>query len=79
VTFNGDIKKTRTSIKEELLKDPSILSSSFTYDLPIDIGINGSGFEWNNDESSKEVLIAHMYSDSDFIDVFKTPMLEGRF
>jgi len=79
VKLNGNMIKSKESIKEELSRDPSILSSSFASHLPISIGNNGSGFEWNNDESSQEVLITQLHADPDFIDVFKTPMLEGRF
>ena len=79
MNLNGNMKKMRESIKEELSRDPSILSSSFTSSIPISINNNSGGFEWNNDESSKDVLITQMYADPDFIDVFKTPILEGRF
>ena len=79
VSLNGNMNETRESIKEELLRDPSILSSSFSSFLPIRINNNGGGYEWNNDESSKDVLITQLYADYDFINVFKTPMLEGRF
>ncbi|MDE5421338.1 ABC transporter permease [Ancylomarina sp. DW003] len=79
VNLNGNMKKMRESIKEELSRDPSIIASSFSSFLPIGIHNNGSGHEWNNDESSKEVLITRLYTDFDFVNVFKTPMLEGRF
>ena len=79
VSLNGNMNKSKESIKEELSRDPSILSSSFASYLPISIHNNGGGFEWNNDESSTDVLITQLYTDSDFIDVFKIPMLEGRF
>lgn len=79
VSLNGKMNDNRESIKEELSHDPSILASSFTSNLPISIYSNGNGFMWNNDETSKETLIARLYTDPDFIDVYKIKLLEGRF
>lgn len=79
VVMNGQMNENRESIKEELLRDPSISSSTFVSHLPIEIYQNGGGYEWNNDESSKDVLVTMLFSDPDFIDVFKTSLVEGRF
>jgi len=79
VVLNGEMNKNRESIKEELAKDPSILSSCFMSNLPISIYSNGGGFEWNGEESTKDVLITHFYADADFMDVYKASLLEGRF
>jgi len=79
VELNGSMNENRESIKEELKRDPAIIHTSFMTHLPIDINNNGGGYEWNNEESSKDVLIYKLDSDADFIDVFKTPLIEGRF
>ena len=79
VVLNGNMNENLKSIKEELMIDPSILSSTFGSDLPINLGSNGGGYEWNNDESTKDVLVHMYFSDPDFIDVYKTPLVEGRF
>jgi len=79
VDLNGSMNENRESIKEELLRDPSIQSASFMSNLPIMIYNNLGGFEWNNDESSKDVLITTFFPDHDFLDVLKIPLSEGRF
>ena len=79
VVLNGSMKDNKSSIKEELLRDPSINAATYVSHLPIGIYSNGGGFEWNNDESTHDVLITHFYADPDFPDVFKTPIVEGRY
>ena len=79
VVLNGNMNDNRENIKEELSKDPSILSSTFGSDLPTNLGSNSGDYEWNNDESTKDVLVYMYFADPDFINVYKTPLVEGRF
>jgi len=79
VVLNGNMHSNSDKIKEELSRDPSISSSTLVSHLPIGIYSNGGGYEWNNDENSKDVLVTQLFTDPDFIDVFKTSLLEGRF
>ncbi len=79
VVLNGNMNNNSERIKEELSHDPSISSSTFVSHLPIGIYSNGGGYMWNNDENSKDVLVTQLFTDADFINVFKTPLLEGRF
>lgn len=77
--INEAMKGKLESIKEELSTDPSILHSSCSSFLPFSIYSNGSGYEWNNDESTEDVLIHFMNCDADFLDVYGIQLKGGRF
>jgi len=79
INLQGDANKHLMQIKEELKNDPSIEASTALSNLPISIHYNGGGFMWNNDESSKDVLVSMIHTDPDFIDVFKPKLIEGKF
>lgn len=79
VPLNGSLAENNESIKEELLRDPVIKSATFGSDLPISLNSNGGGYEWDNDETTKDVLVHMLFADPYFIDVYNAELVDGRF
>ncbi len=74
-----EVRKKNDIIKQELLKNPDIVSVSRTSQLPTYVGRSSSGWTWEGKNASDEVLMHMLDVDDDYAKTFKMEMAEGRF
>ena len=77
--FGKDIQKKRVALKNELLKNPDIISASISNQLPTNVGNSSDGFKWEGKNPDEDVLFHLLAVDEDYAKTFKLKMEEGRF
>ncbi len=78
IPMRGEIGKSYTAFKQELLKDSRILGVTAGLHRPTMIGSNSSGVNWEGKDPQQQVLIGQTGVDYDFIETMKIELLEGR-
>lgn len=79
VDLQGTDQSNAFVLKQELLKDPSIVAVSACYDLPTDISWNG-GWDWEGKpEDLMDIYFYFTHVDSDWAKVMGIKMQEGSF
>ncbi|MFC2099014.1 FtsX-like permease family protein, partial [Bacteroidota bacterium] len=78
VYMRGDIKESYTSLKNELLRDPKVLSVSASGHEPHRIGSNSGGADWEGKDPELEVLIGYNPVDFDYIETMDIKLAGGR-
>jgi len=77
--MSGEFSKKHEIAKQELLKNPNIVSITRTSQPPTYVGSSSSGWEWEGKDPSDEVLMHMLSIDEDYAKTFKMKMAEGRF
>jgi predicted permease len=78
VFLRADIKKSYEALKTELVKDSRVLGVTGTSELPLYIGSNSSGADWDGKDPDFSMLIGYNAVDFDFIETLRIEMVEGR-
>jgi predicted permease len=76
--MRGETRKSYSSLKNELLKDPRILGVTASSESPSNIGSNSAGAEWDGKDPEQSVLIGMNSVDFDFIETLRIELKEGR-
>ncbi|MBI3110435.1 MAG: ABC transporter permease [Ignavibacteriales bacterium] len=74
-----EVRKKNEIIKQELLKNPDVVSIARTSQLPTYVGRARSGWTWEGKNPSDEVLMHMLDVDEDYAKTFKMEIAEGRF
>lgn len=72
------IKDHKATFKQELEKQPGILSVCYANDSPIQIGSNTYGVSWRGKDPEYNVLIPYLQVDHDFCKTFNVDIVAGR-
>ncbi|MCJ7582739.1 MAG: ABC transporter permease [Candidatus Aminicenantes bacterium] len=76
--LNEGLKRSYTSFKNELLKNPGILSLTSSQAAPFNADYKTSGVEWANKDPNLVPLFRYSISDFDYFETFGLEMAEGR-
>jgi len=79
VWMSGEFRKKHEVAKQELLKNPNIVSITCTSQLPTYVASSSSGWQWEGKDPADEVLMHYVNVDADFVQTFKMEMAAGRF
>ncbi|MGH7455873.1 MAG: FtsX-like permease family protein, partial [bacterium] len=77
--MSGEFSKKHEIAKQELLKNPNIVSITRTSQLPTYVASSSSGWKWEGKDPTDEVLMHMLSVDDDYAKTFKMEMAEGRF
>ena len=77
--FGKDIRGSRGALKNELLKNPDIISTAISNQLPTNVMNSSDGFKWEGKNPDDDVLFHMLAVDEDYAKTFKLEMKEGRF
>jgi putative ABC transport system permease protein len=72
------IRQHKETFKQELEKQPGILSVCYTNDSPIQVGSNTYGVQWRGKDPDYNVLIPYIQVDHDFCSTFDVDIIAGR-
>jgi predicted permease len=78
IFMRGDIKSNYYTLKEELLRNPSVMGVSATMHTPTNIGSNSGGADWDGKDPESTVLIGFSAVDFDYIETMQIEILNGR-
>ncbi|MCU7496549.1 MAG: FtsX-like permease family protein [Ignavibacteria bacterium] len=73
----GEVRQQHRALKNELLKDPSILSASFSSAIPGSVKWVTS-FHWEDQKSQNDNTLNFIASDHDFLKTYKIQLASGR-
>ena len=79
LNINNPIRTNLEAVKNELEKNPKIISVAASSSGPTYIMNSTSGISWEGKNEKEETLIHFMFSDQDLANTFKMNMAEGRF
>lgn len=79
VWMSGEFRKKQEVAKQELLKNPNIVSITCTSQLPTYVSNSRSGWQWEGKDPAAEVLMHYLNVDEDYVKTFKMEMTLGRF
>lgn len=66
-------------VKKEFGELASVESFSLSSHLPLQIGWNGGGFDWDGKDPNQEVLVSFTQTDENYLKTFGIPLIEGRY
>ncbi len=66
-------------LKSELKANPNVISSSVSEGLPIMIGSNGGGWNWEGMPANQTALVSFTRGDYDYLKTFDISLDKGRF
>lgn len=79
IRMPGDVNSKFETIKPLLLQNPKVEYVSRSSDLPIRVGSNTGGMDWDGKEESEDFLIGITFVDVDFENTMGMKITEGRF
>jgi len=79
VHLEGELLEKQEILREELSRNPSIISASCASRSPIGIYWNGGGWEWENKPDDLNPAITFIETDEYFQQTFEIEMLEGDY
>jgi len=79
IPLSENIAKNYFTMKNEWLKNPNILNVTISSHVPSMINELTGGWEWEGENSTRELLMGFALFGYDYTDTFKIPMVQGRF
>lgn len=79
VSLKGKLPEQSQTLKQELSSSPEIQSSCFVSSLPVQIGNNGEGWNWEGKDPNFKPLVTNWAVDEDMANTFGIKMAEGDF
>ena len=79
VNLQGKLKDKAKALKEEVARTPGVYSSTVTDFLPVIIGNNGEGWDWEGKDPDFKPLVTNWRTDEDLIKTLEAKITEGNF
>ena len=79
VTLQGKLVARRDALRQEIERSPGVVSASFVSSLPIMIGNNGEGWDWEGKDPNFKPLVTEWNTDENLLKTFGAKMAEGDF
>jgi len=79
IEMEGNVRDNYEAMKNEFLKNPSIMSVTRANSLPFWMGSNGGGWDWQDRDVDNDVLVGFAYAGYDYDDVLNIEFTDGRF
>lgn len=79
VTLDGKLKEKAKTLKEEIKRSPDVISASIAQFVPVNIGSNGEGWDWEGKDPNFRLLVSNYETDEDFLTTIEARLIEGNF
>lgn len=79
VNLDGKLKDKAKALKEEAERTSGVYSSTITSFLPVMIGNNGEGWNWEGKDPGFKPLVTNWETDEDMIKTLGAKLLEGNY
>ncbi|HNW51458.1 MAG TPA: ABC transporter permease [Prolixibacteraceae bacterium] len=79
VNLNGKLQGKAKSLKEEVGRTAGVYSSTITSFLPVAVGNNGEGWDWEGKDPNFKLLVTNWQTDEDMIKTLEAKLIEGKY
>lgn len=79
IELEGKLKEKVKTLKEEIGRSPGVSSTTVTSHLPIQIGNNGEGWNWEGKDVNFKPLVTNWSTDEDMIKTLGAKLIEGNY
>jgi putative ABC transport system permease protein len=79
INLDGKLKEKAKSLKEEAERTSGVYSSTITSFLPVMIGNNGEGWNWEGKDPDFKPLVTNWETDEDMIKTLGAKLIEGSY
>lgn len=79
ITLDGKLREKAKTLKDEIKRSPEVLSATITQFLPVNIGSNGEGWNWEGKDPNFRLLVSNYETDEDFLATVEAKLIEGHF
>ncbi len=79
VGLDGKLKEKAKALKEEIGRTAGVSSSTITSFLPVMIGNNGEGWDWEGKDPEFKPLVANWETDEDMTKTLEAKLIEGNY
>ena len=79
VSLDGKLKEKARALKEEAGRTSGVYSSTITSFLPVTIGNNGEGWNWEGKDPEFKPLVTNWETDEDMIKTLGAKLIEGNY
>jgi putative ABC transport system permease protein len=79
IKLDGKLKEKVKALKDEIGRSPEVASASVTDFLPIVIGNNGEGWNWEGKDVNFKPLVTNWRTDENLVETLGAKMIEGSF
>jgi len=79
INLDGKLKEKVKELKDEIGRSPGVASASVTDFLPVVIGNNGEGWNWEGKDVNFKPLVTNWRTDENLVETLGAKMIEGSF
>jgi putative ABC transport system permease protein len=79
VNLQGKLQEKAKALKEEVARTPGVYSSTITDFLPVIVGNNGEGWDWEGKNPDFKPLVTNWQTDEDMIKTLGAKIIEGNY
>lgn len=79
IELEGKLKEKVKALKEEIGRSPGVSSTTVTSHLPIQIGNNGEGWNWEGKDVNFKPLVTNWSTDEDMVKTLGANLIEGNY
>jgi putative ABC transport system permease protein len=79
ITLEGKLKERVKTLKEEIKRSPEVTSATATSFLPVVVGNNGEGWEWEGKDPNFKPLVTDWGTDEDMVKTLEARLIEGNY
>jgi putative ABC transport system permease protein len=77
IKINGQLANKAKTLKEEISRNPGVISASFVSNLPTQIGNNGENWDWQGKNPEYKPLVTQWQVDNNMLETFGASLAEG--
>lgn len=79
ITLEGKLKEKVKTLKDEIKRSPEVTSATATSFLPIMVGNNGEGWDWEGKDPNFKPLVTNWETDEDMVKTLEAKLTEGNY
>jgi len=79
ITLDGQLHNQAKTLKEEIKRLPNVQSATIAMALPVTVGNNGEGWNWEGKDPNFRPLVTNYEADEDMLKTFEAKLIEGHF
>ena len=79
IALDGQLRTQAKTLKEEIKRLPNVQSATIAMSLPVSVGNNGEGWNWEGKDPNFRPLVTNYEADEEMLKTFEAKLIEGHF
>jgi putative ABC transport system permease protein len=79
IALDGQLRNQAKTLKEEIKRLPNVQSATIAMALPVAVGNNGEGWNWEGKDPNFRPLVTNYEADENMLKTFEAKLIEGHF